>query len=392
MTQATYDITIVGAGLSGSLIANIMGHRGFSVMLLDRRHSMPQIFRAEKIEPNQSDLLRSLGMLDLRRPLAPPIGEILSYRDGKTKKVDTGEQYGIRYHDTVNEIRRSAEKMCDFQVATVCNITSRDDGSWNEVVLDTGECIRSKFVILSFGYRTKLHRKLNFVVKENKALSSLSFGFDMKLKNPEFFSYRGYNNHIEEGPGGIDYLTLFYIGDTLRANLFTQFGRGEPRIKQIKKNPKESLIAWFPMLESHIGSFELTSKVEVFATHYYHIQPPLKPGIIVTGDSYQSVSPTTGAGLTKVLNEVDVLCRDYLPAWLERGHFSRNDLNQYYNHSQKLGADHQALHLWKTYSVHSKPGILNATLKRLLDLLRRRLPSRYLDFGRKIKRAILQRR
>ena len=42
----------------------------------------------------------------------------------------------------------------------------------------------------------------------------------------------------------------------------------------------------------------------------------LQAGLVLLGDAFQSVCPTTGTGLSKVLTDVDVFCHDCVPDWL----------------------------------------------------------------------------
>ena len=66
------QVVVVGAGMSGLCTAWVLHQQGVEVAVIDRTRECPPVFRAEKLEPNQAELLRQFGLLDARRPLAEP--------------------------------------------------------------------------------------------------------------------------------------------------------------------------------------------------------------------------------------------------------------------------------------------------------------------------------
>ena len=84
------------------------------MVLLDRR--FPDLFAAEKIELDQDEMMRSLGLLEFRSPLAPPVGDFRVWDGVEKFLIDKGQQYGISYSETANSSRDALPESVDFQV------------------------------------------------------------------------------------------------------------------------------------------------------------------------------------------------------------------------------------------------------------------------------------
>jgi hypothetical protein len=72
------DIAIVGGGFAGALAALVLARDGWSVTVIDPHESFPPLFRADKIDANQLDLLGRLGLRDAFRTSCPAVGTGLS--------------------------------------------------------------------------------------------------------------------------------------------------------------------------------------------------------------------------------------------------------------------------------------------------------------------------
>jgi 2-polyprenyl-6-methoxyphenol hydroxylase-like FAD-dependent oxidoreductase len=66
------------------------------------------------------------------------------------------------------------------------------------------------------------------------------------------------------------------------------------------------------------------------------------PGLVLIGDAYQSVCPTTGTGLSKVLTDVDVLSECVL-SWLETPGMGTEKICGYYEHPRKIACDENSI-------------------------------------------------
>jgi 2-polyprenyl-6-methoxyphenol hydroxylase-like FAD-dependent oxidoreductase len=66
------------------------------------------------------------------------------------------------------------------------------------------------------------------------------------------------------------------------------------------------------------------------------------PGLVLIGDAFQSVCPTTGTGVSKVLTDVDVLC-ECIPEWFKTHEMGIDKLACFYEHPRKIACDRWSL-------------------------------------------------
>lgn len=99
----------------------------------------------------------------------------------------------------------------------------------------------------------------------------------------------------------------------------------------------------FPKLTRVIGSFDVVSRVEAARIDLYRMEDVDRPGVVLLGDSFQSVCPSTGTGLSKVLTDVDVLCYDCLETWLATPGIDAGKLAMFYDNPRKRAIDDASL-------------------------------------------------
>ena len=340
-------IAIIGAGFSGLSLAHALRQCEADVVLIDRNDNCPDIFRAEKIEPDQSDLLRELGILGFRQPKTSPIGETLNYNGENYKKFDTVEQYGISYSQTVNNLRSNLPDSIRVVNQTVVNI----DNSSNEqkIFFSDKTSLNANLVVVCTGGGEKLISRLGIKRKLNSNLRSLSFGFDIERQDGADFNFNGFNYFLSSNINDVHYITIFPIGERMRVNLFTRLYPTDVLVKQIKLNTIHSLKSIFPGIFEQIGDIKVVSKVQVMPTAFYRLKNPVRSGIVIISDDYQSVNPATGTGLSKVLTDVKVLSQKYIPHWLDAGDFSKKNIREFYRDEIKQACDQKSMGSWFYY-------------------------------------------
>ena len=340
------DVIIIGSGFSGTVAAYVLSRAGVSVLALDRSVTYPDAFRAEKLEPNQADMLRGFGLLDYRQPFAGPIGKTINFRGGVRSEFDTHNQYGIRYGDTVNSFRKALKS----KVLSVCSrVTDLNLTDEVQTVITSDKAYTCRLVVLAAGGSEALLKKVGIRRRNHATLNSFSLAFDIERADGAPFSFNGFNYFLEGSNADIDYVTIFQIGNVMRVNLVTQWSFSSPKIKAFKSSPLVSMDRYFPKLMDEIGVYKITSKIQFFPTSFYRATNTDKSGIVVIGDDFQSVSPATGTGLDKVMTDVDRLCNVYIHDWLQTPGMGKDKVQQFYDDRVKKATDNMSLERWISY-------------------------------------------
>lgn len=334
------DVVIVGAGLAGASAAAVLARKGVRVMLIDSRQTYPACFKAEKIEHDQAQLFRKFGMIEELLPFASRINEVISARSGEVFRVVRLEQYGIFYQDIVNAVRGQIASTATLKIGRVLDIVLGLDVA--RLTLMGGETIEARLIVLACGTGSKLQAGLGIRKRMIREEQSLTIGFNISRENGQPFSFDALTYYPDGIATQIAFLTLFPIRDVMRANLFVYRSPGEEWVKRFKHEPYEELMRALPELIRFTGPCRITSRVEMYPVDLYGVSGHIQPGLVLIGDAYQSVCPTTGTGLSKVLTDVDVLS-ECVPKWLRTPGMGNEKLSEYYAHPRKTACDMKSI-------------------------------------------------
>jgi 2-polyprenyl-6-methoxyphenol hydroxylase-like FAD-dependent oxidoreductase len=335
------DVLIIGAGLAGATTATLLARSGVEVMLIDRHAECPACFKAEKVEPDQAELLRTFGMFDTLRPTLGAIDEVKTVRRGEVSQR-TVEQYGGYYHDIVNHVRRGLPADVDPRIGRVTKLST--SATRQSVTLSDGTVLTARLLVLASGATGQLGAQLGLQRRMISEHHSLSFGFSIARIDDQPFDFDSINVYSQDPQARVGYVTLFAFPDgEMRANLFTYWDPQDPRVKEMLRQPKMELERLFPELAAHVGAFRVTTKVSTGVRDLYDSVGHRQAGVVLIGDSYQGACPSTGSGLSKVLTDVDVLCHDCIPRWLATPEMGVEKIDEFYDSPAKRASDRFAL-------------------------------------------------
>ena len=327
--------------MAGSTAATLAARQGIQTVLIDRWQTYPECFKAEKIESDQAVLLRKFELMDCVLPHTGSIREILRAQSGRVIRRVATEQYGIFYHDMVNAIRSTLPPAAEFKVGRVQDIQTSSDRQ--VVTLASGEVYTPRLVALAAGTGTGIGQQLGLKRRMIQKEQSFAAGFNVQRTDGKPFDFDSITYFPEGSESRIAFLTLFWIGSIMRANLFACWSNSEERTRDFVKQPMAEMLRWLPELQNVSGPLEISGKMETGRVDLYQAEDMLRDGLVLIGDAYQSVCPVTGTGLSKVLTDVDVLVHDCLPKWLSSPGMGQHKIAGFYKNSRKQKVDRHSL-------------------------------------------------
>ena len=364
-SQLTYDVLIIGAGFSGCCLAIKTIEKGLTTLVVDKTEEYPDYFRAEKLEPDQYELLESLDLLQYMEPKnSPIIDKVVLYQASREKIIPRQKHRGLNYRDSVNSLRSQLHRLGCLQKHLVSEVEQEADSF--QVTTKDGESFHCRLLVVATGYPGQLAKSLGLNPVQDEEMISTSIGFYVACKDRDG-RIPAVNFRPAKWGGGLDYATFFSIGDLARVNVFTCWPPRDERVKTFKEEPIESLPQYFEDVPAVLGEIELDSKVQVFTTQFYRYGADGRDNLFFLGDSSQSVSPASGLGLSKCLTDVDVLL-GLLETW---DRHSKIPSKAYFNHQRKLAVDKHAYDSWKWSNERSSSTGLGIKIKMTRELIKK---------------------
>jgi 2-polyprenyl-6-methoxyphenol hydroxylase-like FAD-dependent oxidoreductase len=372
-------VIVVGAGLAGTTTAALLGRQGITVTLVDMRAVCPPVFKAEKVEPDQIEQLRRFDLPPPLLPRAKRIRAIHSYYGSRLFDVKPIEQYGISYSDLVGDLRARLPESVRFRQGRVVAVANGPDVQL--VRLADGEELRARLVVLACGLNAEIPASLGFRRIWVSKPQSVALAFSITPKEKERFRFDSATCYPTSTAMGIDYITLFPMGEAMRANLFAFPAGDDAWVREFVQRPGEGLRKCFPGLQRAIGKHEVagaveTSLINLYKTNgLYRTNGASPDGVVLIGDASQNACPSTGSGVTKVLTDVDLLCRECLPRWLATSGMGNAKLAEFYANSRKRAVDEQSL----ADAIYRRTARTNKSLRWKIHRIRVAMP---MCFGR----------
>ena len=338
-TQTSADVIIVGGGLAGATAASLLGRQGRRVLLIDRSATYPACFKAEKLEPDQSAQLREFGLLDALLPVAGRIHELREAERGRLVGIERREQFGIFYQDMVNRIRATFPPGVTVEIGRVENIAN--DRAVQRVTLRGGQTFTARLVVIACGIGGDLLARLgmrNVLVQKDQ---SLAFGFTIARADGTPFPFDALTYYPDGCANRVAYLTLFRIGDRMRATCSC----AGPETRRARAGSRGNHAgSWRGYCRNDARDWRVRSggRVETFRIDLHEADRYLQPGVVLLADAFHSVCPTTGTGLSKALTDVDVLCRECVPEWFATEGLGVEKIARFYDHPRKQEIDRRS--------------------------------------------------
>jgi len=368
--SSCFDVAIVGSGLGGAAAAVVLGRAGYRVALIDRHEVYPPEFRAEKITGHQITLLHRLDLFECIAEIATPYDDIISARLGRVVDRKRIQEYGLSYQSLVNAVRAQLPDDVSFIVGIA---TKLEVGPHNQqVVLSNGQTIKARLVILASGLNNGLVDDLGIGHRVVHRGHTLCFGFTIAPTSKPAFDFTALTYYGAGANNRIDYVSFFPMAGMMRANLFSYHNLHDSWSHGMRDSPRETLLASLPQLEHFVGDFRIVDRIKLRSTDLRFADTYRIAGAVLIGDAFQTSCPAAGAGITRVLTDVDRLCNVHLPRWLESPGMDADKISQFYDDPEKQACDAHAYRLSRyRRALTVDPGIRWELRRRLIYPIRR---------------------
>jgi 2-polyprenyl-6-methoxyphenol hydroxylase-like FAD-dependent oxidoreductase len=258
-------------------------------------------------------------------------------RFGRLVDRRPGDQHGVMYEDLVNAARHAIPETTQKIIAKVTGITTSADRQ--QVTLSTGEIVSARLVVLASGLNVGIRHWLGIERKIVAPCHSITIGFNIQPVGREAFDFASLTHYTEGLAKRMAYITLFPIGDKMRANLFVYRQADDPMLSEIRQNPVEAMHKLMPRLRKITGDFEVEGPIKIRPIDLYVSEGHLQPGVVMVGDAFATSCPAAGTGAYKVFNDVERLCNVHIPAWLQSEGMDTAKITAFYNDPVKRACD-----------------------------------------------------
>src|SRR6202171_3619891 len=230
------DIAIIGGGLAGSTTAAMLGRAGIPAGLIDPHAVYPFDFRVEKLSGEAHiQRFRKTGIAESVLRSATHDRQNWIARFGYLLDRKPSRQYGIMYDALINAIRAEIPHGVESVCAKVTAVSTSAERQ--KLTLSDGEEISARLVVLANGLNVGLRRTLGIERQIVSACHSISIGFDIAPIGRPAFEFPALTYFSETPSDRIPYLTLFPVGNRMRANLFTYREIDDPWLRQMRLTP-----------------------------------------------------------------------------------------------------------------------------------------------------------
>lgn len=343
------DIAIVGGGLAGSTATAMLGRAGIPAILIDPHTIYPPDLRCEKISGDQVNILRKTGLAEATLRAATLDGRVWLARFGYLLDKKPSDQYGIMYDTLVNTMRTQIPD--DVETIHAKAIAISASAERQRVALSNGEEISARLVVLATGLNVGLRHTLGIERRVISECHSIMAGFDFTPVGRSTFDFPALTYYPERSRDRMAYLTLFPIGNVMRANLLVYRRMDDPWLRQLRQAPEQTLLAMMPGLRRIAGQFKLTGQIKIRPADLYVTEGHRQPGIVLIGDAFATSCPAAGTGTDKVFTDVERLCNVHIPDWLATDGMDENKIAAFYGDPVKTACD--AWSAAKAYQLRS---------------------------------------
>ena len=343
------DVAIVGGGRAGSTAAAMLGRTGIPAILIDPHPVYPPELRCEKLGGEQLELLRRTGLAEPTLRATTLDGEVWEARFGHVVAKKPSDQHGIMYDTLVNTMRANVPPDVETIFAKAVGIAASAERQ--KITLSNDEMISARLVVMANGLNIGLRHMLGIERRTISACHSITLGFDVEPVDRTAFPFPALTYWPKRTRERMAYLSLFPIGEKMRANLMVYRDMTDAWLQQFRRAPEATLCAMMPGLARMTGGFTVSGAIKIRPADLFVSEGHRQAGVVLVGDAFSTSCPAAGTGTTKVFTDVGRLCNVHIPEWLSTEGMDANKIAQFYDDPEKTACEARCLA--KAYHLRS---------------------------------------
>jgi 2-polyprenyl-6-methoxyphenol hydroxylase-like FAD-dependent oxidoreductase len=343
------DVAIVGGGLAGATAAAMLGRAGVPACLIDPHVTYPPELRCEKLAGEQLELLRRTGLSEPTLAVTTLDGEVWEARFGIVVAKKPSDQHGVMYDTLVNAVRAQVPASVEIIHGKAYAIATGRDRQ--RITLANDEVVSARLVVLANGLNIGLRETLGMQRRVISPCHSITLGFDVAPVGHASFPFPALTYWPGRAEARMAYLSIFPIGDRMRANLMVYRDMTDPWLRDVRQAPEAALMAMMPGLHRMMGDFKVGTPIRIRPADLYATEGYLQPGVVLAGDAFSTSCPAAGTGTTKVFTDIERLCNVHIPTWLATDGMDVDKIRQFYEDPAKVVCEEGSLA--KAYHLRS---------------------------------------
>jgi 2-polyprenyl-6-methoxyphenol hydroxylase-like FAD-dependent oxidoreductase len=282
-------------------------------------------------------ILRRTGLADAVLSATTFDQEVWIARFGRLVEKRPSDQHGIFYDALVNTVRAEIPRDVDIISAKVASLSTSAERQ--TLTLSSGEQISARLVVIANGLNIGLRQTLGITREVKSACHSISIGFNIRPVGRSRFPFPALSYYGDNADARMAVLTLFPIGEAMRANYFVYRDLRDPWLRQIRDAPLDTMFASMRGLKDITGNFEVVSDIKTRPVDLAASQSYRQPGIVLVGDAFATSCPAAGTGAGRAIHDVERLCNTHIPRWLATDGMGADKVAMFYDDPLKRTYD-----------------------------------------------------
>ena len=308
-----YEVTIIGAGIAGSVLASYLSKQGVEICLIDRlnpfkiEEDSEYSGRTAALNLASINLLAQLELWNDLKEDATDFNRIYVWdSEGSSKleflakdidKIKLGSV--ITNNRILKELSKTLESSANVDLkfnSEIDAINTKNDSV--EVITGQGEKINSKLLVGADGGRSIVRKLVNI---STRTWSYGQTAFVTTLKSKKRHKNTAWQIFTSSGP-----IALLPFNNGKGANISLVWSAENDYAEVLKSLEDNSFVLELEKkTESILGSFELQDDLRFFPLNQLHVKNYFSKRTLLVGDAAHTIHPLAGQGLN--LGFADIL-------------------------------------------------------------------------------------